>query len=100
MRYATLHRFTRHEYERLIEHGLLDEDAPIELLDGLLMVKEPHSSTHRTAVLLVAEMLRRAFGEGWFIPRSWSRSRSRACAWPADARLPSTPARASRTTGS
>jgi hypothetical protein len=36
-----LHRFTRHEYERHIDHGLLDEDDPIELLDGLLLVKEP-----------------------------------------------------------
>ena len=27
-----LHRWTRHEYERLIDHGFLDEDDPIELL--------------------------------------------------------------------
>ena len=38
-----LHRWTRHEYERLIDHGFLDEDDPIELLDGLLLVKEPLS---------------------------------------------------------
>src|SRR5881628_698599 len=36
-----LHRWTRHEYERLIDHGFLDEDDRIELLDGLLLVKEP-----------------------------------------------------------
>jgi hypothetical protein len=34
-----LHRWSRHEYERLIDHGFLDEDDPIELLDGLLLVK-------------------------------------------------------------
>jgi len=38
-----LRRWTRHEYERLIDHGFLDEDEPIELLDGLLLVKEPQS---------------------------------------------------------
>jgi hypothetical protein len=27
-----LRRWTRHEYERLIDHGFLDEDDPIELL--------------------------------------------------------------------
>jgi len=27
-----LHRWTRREYERLIDHGFLDEDDPIELL--------------------------------------------------------------------
>ncbi len=35
-----LHRWTRHEYERLIDHGFLDEDDPIELLDGLLLVTQ------------------------------------------------------------
>src|SRR2546425_6841285 len=62
-----LHRWTRHEYERLIDHGFLDEDDPIELLDGLLLVKEPQHSAHRTAVLLVAKAVERAFGEGWFV---------------------------------
>ncbi len=70
MEYAqqpVLHRWTRHEYERLIDHGFLDEDDPIELLDGLLLVKEPQSSPHRTAVLLVAKAVERAFGDGWFV---------------------------------
>ena len=62
-----LHRWTCHEYQRLIDHGFLDEDAPIELLDGLLLVKEPQHSLHRTAVLLVAKAVERAFGEGWFV---------------------------------
>ena len=60
-------RWTRHEYERLIDHGFLDEDDQIELLDGLLLVKEPQHSPHRTAVLLVAKAVERAFGEGWFV---------------------------------
>jgi Uma2 family endonuclease len=64
---VVLRRWTRHEYERLIDHGFLDEDDPIELLDGLLLVKEPQHSPHRTAVLLVAKALERAFGEGWFV---------------------------------
>src|SRR6185369_8172239 len=62
-----VHRWTRREYARLIDHGLLDEDDPIELLDGLLLVKEPQSSPHRTAVGLVAKALERAFGDGWFV---------------------------------
>src|SRR5512132_382071 len=62
-----LHRWTCHEYQRLIDHGFLDEDDPIELLDGLLLVKEPQHSPHRTAVLLVAKALERGFGEGWFV---------------------------------
>jgi Uma2 family endonuclease len=62
-----LHRWTRREYARLIDHGFLDEDDPIELLDGLLLVKEPQSSPHRTSVLLAAKTLEQAFGAGWFV---------------------------------
>ena len=59
-----LRRWSRREYARLIDHGFLDEDDPIELLDGLLLVKEPQHSPHRTAVLLTAKALERGFGEG------------------------------------
>jgi Uma2 family endonuclease len=62
-----LHRWSRKSYERLIDHGLLDEDDPIELLDGLLVVKEPQHSPHRTAVILTTKALERAFGDGWFV---------------------------------
>ena len=60
-------RWTRVEYGRLIEHGILDEDDPIELVDGLLLVKEPQYTPHATAVTLVAEALRAAFGPGWTV---------------------------------
>src|SRR5437899_12925459 len=90
-----LHRWTRDEYERLIDQGFLDEDDPVELLDGLLLVKEPQHSRHRTSVLLVARAVERAFGE-----RSSSRSRSRACAWREAGKRRPMPAHGSRTTGS
>jgi Uma2 family endonuclease len=62
-----MYRWTRRQYERMVDHGVLDEDDPIELVGGLLLVKEPQSSPHRTAVLLAAKALERAFGEGWFV---------------------------------
>ena len=62
-----LHRWSRREYGRLTDHGLLDEDDPVELLDGLLLVKEPQHSPHRTSVLLTAKALELGFGEGWFV---------------------------------
>jgi Uma2 family endonuclease len=62
-----LYRWTRRKYECLIDNGLLDEDDPVELLDGLLLVKEPQHTSHRTAVVLTAKALERAFGDGWFV---------------------------------
>ncbi len=43
-------RWTRREYHRLIELGILHEDEPIELLGGQLVVSEPKSSLQSTAV--------------------------------------------------
>src|SRR5262245_1061754 len=62
-----LHRWSRRDYGRLIDRGVLGEDDPVELLDGLLLVKEPQQSVHRTAVLLAAQALGRVFGAGWFV---------------------------------
>jgi hypothetical protein len=60
-------RWTRKEYGRLIELGILHEDERIELLGGQLVVAEPKSSPHATAVRLTAKALRLAFGEGWVV---------------------------------
>jgi Uma2 family endonuclease len=59
--------WSRAEYDRLIELGVLHEDEPIELLDGHLIVAEPKGSPHETAVGLAADALRLAFGPGWLI---------------------------------
>ena len=60
-------RWTRREYDRLIELGVLHEDEPIELLAGRLVVREPQRTPHAMATQLVAEALRSAFGAGWSI---------------------------------
>src|SRR6267142_4626562 len=60
-------RWTRREYDRLIELGVLHEDEPIELLAGRLAVREPQRTPHAVATQLVAEALRAAFGAGWSV---------------------------------
>jgi hypothetical protein len=57
-------RWTRQEYDRLIELGVLHEDEPVELLDGRLVVREPQRTPHTVATQLVEEALRAAFGTG------------------------------------
>jgi Uma2 family endonuclease len=58
-------RWTRREYERLVEADILGPDDKIELLDGQLIIREPQHSPHATATRLVQEALRAAFGPGW-----------------------------------
>jgi Uma2 family endonuclease len=60
-------RWTRKEYGRLIDAGLLGEDDPIELVEGRLVVQEPQHTRHATATDLAAEAMRAVFGGGWRI---------------------------------
>lgn len=60
-------RWTRAQYERAIECGIFRDDERLELLDGVLVVKEPQGEPHAAAVDLVALALRRVFGEGWLV---------------------------------
>src|SRR5712692_8205704 len=60
-------RWSRAEYGRLIDAGLLREDDPIELVDGQLIIREPQRTPHAVATELVEEALRRAFGRGWCV---------------------------------
>jgi Uma2 family endonuclease len=59
--------WTRKEYDELIQSGFFEEDEPIELVGGQLIVAEPKGSPHSTAIALTAEALRAAFGRGWLV---------------------------------
>ena len=54
-------RWRRVEYERLVELGVFTGER-LELLDGLLVVREPQGSLHAATVAQVARVLERAFG--------------------------------------
>src|SRR5262245_20179826 len=58
-------RWSRVEYERLIATGVVGPEEPLELLGGHLIVSEPQGSAHFTAIRLVEDALRSAFGPGW-----------------------------------
>jgi Uma2 family endonuclease len=58
-----LRRWSRAEYDRLIACGAFDENDRIELLDGLMVVKEPQGSWHAATVSQIRRVLQRAFGD-------------------------------------
>jgi len=58
-------RLRRVEYECLVDGGLFEPEDRIELIDGLLVVREPQSSPHLVAVQLAQRALQQAFGPGW-----------------------------------
>lgn len=60
-------KWTRVEYDRLVEAEILGPEDRIELLGGQMVVKEPQYSPHATAIQLVQRTLERAFGPGWSV---------------------------------
>jgi Uma2 family endonuclease len=60
-------RWTRAEYDRLIDIGLFLPGEPLELLGGELVVSEPQGGAHYTAIGLVEDALRAALGPGWLV---------------------------------
>ena len=62
-----IRRWTRPEYDRLIEVGILRTGDRVELLGGQLCVSEPQNSPHATAISLASEALRQAFTGLWHI---------------------------------
>jgi len=60
-------RWTRAEYDRLIDIGVFSPEERLELLGGELIVSEPQNSAHYTAIGLVEDALRAALPPGWLV---------------------------------
>ncbi|MEN0064322.1 MAG: Uma2 family endonuclease [Myxococcota bacterium] len=57
-------RLTVDDVLRMVKAGALDEDEPLELLDGDLIVVSPQGPLHRGLTVLVHQALVRTFSEG------------------------------------
>jgi Uma2 family endonuclease len=62
-----LWRLTRARYDQLVEKGAFGPGDHVELLDGLLVAREPQGSRHAVAVDLVRAALERAFGRAYYV---------------------------------
>lgn len=63
--YPRTRRWTRAEYNDLIDKGVFQPGERLELLGGQLVVREPQGDPHVYAIELVNEALRSAFGPAW-----------------------------------
>jgi Uma2 family endonuclease len=55
--FDTAHRFTLEEYYRLVEDGLLEEDARVELLDGKIIPMSPVGPRHEGVLFRLNQAL-------------------------------------------
>jgi Uma2 family endonuclease len=63
----THYRFTRAEYHRMAETGILSEDSPVELIEGEILEMSPIGRRHRACVDRTAEILFEGVGGGAII---------------------------------
>jgi Uma2 family endonuclease len=58
-------RWTRTQYDHLIDCGVFSPGEHVELIGGELVVREPQRTSHAAAIELAFDALRAAFGPGW-----------------------------------
>jgi len=62
-----LWRLTRARYDQMVEAGILGPEDQVELLDGLLVAREPQGNRHAIVVTLIRGALERAFGRSCYV---------------------------------
>ena len=63
-----IRRFSRQEYHRLVEVGILKPDERVELIRGRIVNKvSPQSAWHASHIDILDEELELAFGDGYFV---------------------------------
>ena len=60
-------RFTVDEVLRMVEVGILDEDEPLELVDGELLVVPPQSPPHASLTTHLHDELRAVYRDGYVV---------------------------------
>jgi len=59
--HAGLRRFTADETMRMVEAGILGEDEPVELLDGVLVEVTPPGPEHANSIVTLGDRLRAVY---------------------------------------
>jgi len=59
---TAMRRWTRAEYDRLIDLGIFQPGERLELLDGWLVLREPQGTEHSAAIRRVLDVLRLTLG--------------------------------------
>ena len=64
---AQPHRWTRTEYERMIEAGVFHPEARFELINGEIIDMCPQGSYHATSIQVMADYIRNLFGVDYHV---------------------------------
>src|SRR5438445_12715722 len=62
-----IYRLSVEQYHAMARAGILDEDAPVELLEGWLVRKMTKHRLHSICMQLTREALERLLTHGWYV---------------------------------
>ncbi len=62
---SSLHKLSLKQYSQMIEHGILNEDSKIELLEGYLVERIQRSPLHDCTVNIVSSCLHPVMPPAW-----------------------------------
>jgi Uma2 family endonuclease len=62
-----LWRLSVDQYHAMIQAGILQDDDPVELLEGYLVQKMPKKPLHRASTRLLRQALERLIPDGWYV---------------------------------
>src|SRR5438876_10016866 len=62
-----IYRLSVAQYHAMTEHGILDEDTPVELLEGWLVRKMTKHRPHSISVHQTRRALERLLRPGWYV---------------------------------
>lgn len=62
-----LYRLSVEQYHRMIQTGVLTENDPVELLEGLLVSKMPHHPSHDGSISVAGRELRAVLPNKWIV---------------------------------
>ncbi len=64
-----VYRFTVEQFDRMVRDGTIDEDDPVELLDGIVVRKMPKSPRHRVGVRKTVRALEGVIPPEWHVEK-------------------------------
>jgi Uma2 family endonuclease len=79
-----VYRLTIEQFDRMVRDGTLDEDEPVELLNGVLVTKMPNNPPHRVATRKTVRALERVLPAGWIVQKEESLVMPPANKWEPD----------------
>jgi Uma2 family endonuclease len=62
-----LRNFTRREYDKMIDAGIVGGNEHVELINGFIVQMSPEGACHSGTIDLCAEAIRRAFGSAYTV---------------------------------